>query len=87
MIDFESCYSRVCDVLRDCCGVSAATSLSPQASLQGDLALDSIALLNLLGELEDTYGFRLDNPFEEPPGTVGGVVELVLKLNGGNHDA
>ena len=84
MIDFESCYTRVCDVLRDSCGVEADVALTPESSLQGDLALDSIGLLNLLGELEDSYGFRLDNPFEEPPGTIGGVVDLVIKLKGEN---
>jgi len=79
-MEHDSYYQSVCEILREACGVSPEVKLSPQLTLQGDLALDSIALLNLIVELEDTYDFRLDNPLDQPPETLGGIAELVRQL-------
>ncbi len=54
--------------------------LAPELSLQGDLGLDSIAMLNLIAGLEDSFGIRLDSAIADAPSTLKGVVELVLDL-------
>jgi len=79
MTQADQCFETVCTILRDCCGVPEAVELRPELSLQGDLALDSIGLLNLLTELEEEYDFRLDEPLETPPQTVGELVEHVMQ--------
>ena len=87
MIQTEPCFETVCEILKDCCGVSDEVTLSPELSLQGDLALDSIGLLNLVTELEEEYDFRLDEPLENPPKTLGEIVELVLARTQGIANA
>ena len=86
MVQIESCFETVCEILRDCCGVSDELTLRPELTLQGDLALDSIGLLNLVTELEEEYDFRLDEPLENPPQTLSEVVDLVLSRTGGSSN-
>lgn len=54
------------------------------ASLRNDLALDSLAMVTLLIEIEDTFGIQLDesdmNPFAL--NTVKDIVEMVSKYSG-----
>ena len=87
MAQMETCFETVCDILRDCCGVNDDVVLRPELSLQGDLALDSIGLLNLVTELEEEYDFRLDEPLENPPQTLREIVDMVLARTGGSSDA
>lgn len=57
-------------------------------TLQNDLALDSIQMVTLLVEIEDTFNIELDetdmNPFDLT--TVQNVVDLVEKYCGGDKD-
>ena len=87
MTQTATCFESVCDILRDCCGVSDDLDLRPELTLQGDLALDSIGLLNLVTELEEEYDFRLDEPLENPPQTLREIVDMVLARSGGSSDA
>ena len=87
MTQTDTCFETVCEILRDCCGVSDDLALRPELSLQGDLALDSIGLLNLVTELEEEYDFRLDEPLENPPQTLSEIVELVLSRTRGTAHA
>lgn len=58
------------------------------ATLQGDLALDSLSMVTLLIQIEETFGIELDesdmNPFEL--NTVSSVIELVNKYGGENYE-
>ena len=78
--EIGSCWTRVCEILREDCGVAHEMLLIPELSLQGDLGLDSIAMLNLIVALEDSYDIRLDNVITDAPSTLKGVVEMILDL-------
>ena len=65
--------------------LSGETNVSVYASLQEDLALDSLAMVTLLLEVEDVFSIELDesdmNPFDLT--TVQSVINLVNKYDGG----
>ena len=69
-------FDTVCGILSELGGVE---QICEDQSLQGDLGLDSIQLVTLLMELEDSFQIVLDeadmNPFDLV--TVAHVVELV----------
>ena len=62
--------------------------MSSEDSLENDLALDSLALVNLLLDIESEFKIELNesdlNPFDLI--TVGDVVELVRKYTGDNYE-
>ncbi|MBO5228415.1 MAG: hypothetical protein J6B39_05425 [Lachnospiraceae bacterium] len=64
--------------------LSGEKDISNGATLQGDLALDSISLVTMLVEIEDAFGIELKesdmNPFLL--NTVGNVVEMVKGYKG-----
>ncbi len=64
--------------------LSGETNVSVYASLQEDLALDSLAMVTLLLEVEDVFSIELDesdmNPFDLT--TVQSVINLVNKYDG-----
>ena len=57
--------SKVIDILQELSGIN---EIQENHSLQEDLGLDSLCMVTLLVELEEVYGFELDesdmNPFE-----------------------
>ena len=64
------------DILVKDCKVDVA-GISDASHLQDDLGLDSMTLLNLALEAENFIGGPLDEDPEDPPMTVGALVELV----------
>lgn len=64
--------------------LSGEANVSVYASLQEDLALDSLAMVTLLLEVEDVFSVELDesdmNPFDLT--TVQSVINLVNKYDG-----
>ena len=64
--------------------LSGEKDISNGATLQGNLALDSISLVTMLVEIEDAFGIELKesdmNPFLL--NTVGNVVEMVKGYKG-----
>lgn len=64
--------------------LSGEANVSVYASLQEDLALDSLAMVTLLLEVEDVFSIELDesdmNPFDLT--TVQSVINLVNKYDG-----
>ena len=56
--------------------------------LQGDLALDSLMMVTLLMEIEDTFAIELDesdmNPFDLA--TVEDIIEMVNKYRGSANE-
>ena len=68
--------------------LSGEDTVKSEATLQGDLALDSLSMVTLLIQIEETFGIELDesdmNPFEL--NTVTSVIELVNKYGGENYE-
>ena len=68
--------------------LSGEDTVKSEATLQGDLALDSLSTVTLLIQIEETFGIELDesdmNPFEL--NTVSSVIELVNKYGGENYE-
>lgn len=68
--------------------LSGEDTVKSEATLQGDLVLDSLSMVTLLIQIEETFGIELDesdmNPFEL--NTVSSVIELVNKYGGENYE-
>ena len=66
------------------CDLSGEKQIEFQALLQDDLALNSLAMVTMLVEIEDVFGVELDesdmNPFDL--NTVQDVIKLVQKYCG-----
>ena len=66
------------------CELSGEKSVANEASLQDDLALDSLAMVTMLIEIEDVFEIQLDesdmNPFDLT--TVQDVIDMVGKYRG-----
>ncbi len=64
--------------------LSGEEEITNEATLQGDLALDSLSMVTLLVEIEDAFEIQLDeadmNPFDFE--TVQSVVDMVTKYKG-----
>lgn len=69
---------RVFDIIRE---LSGTENIEPDASLQADIAIDSLGMVTLLILLEDEFKIELDesdmNPFDLL--TVNDVIALVKK--------
>ena len=76
---------KICEILFELSGVEATNN---NASLQADLALDSLAMVMLLIEIEEAFGIELDesdmNPFEL--NTVQDIIDLVCKYCGEENE-
>ena len=55
-----------------------ASSITDASRLQDDLGLDSMTLLSLALEVENFLGCALEEDPENPPLTVGALIELVV---------
>ena len=68
--------------------LSGEESIENSSSLQGDLALDSLMMVTMLVEIEETFGIELDeadmNPFDL--GTVQNVIDMVAKYCGDENE-
>ena len=78
-------FEKITEILQDLCGKE---KIRPEDALQEDLSLDSLNMVMLLLELEDTFEITLDesdmNPFELS--TVQDTVDLVHKYCGDRRD-
>ena len=76
---------KIGEILFELSGVEATNN---NASLQADLALDSLAMVILLIEIEEAFGIELDesdmNPFEL--NTVQDIIDLVCKYCGEENE-
>ncbi|MBX7059796.1 MAG: acyl carrier protein [Leptospirales bacterium] len=73
----EELLERVRQVLREHCAVQK-TAL-PESRLAEDLGLDSVGLLTLAVELENSYRIRLGETPDQAPRTVDDVLQLLLQ--------
>lgn len=68
--------------------LSGEDTIDNASALQNELALDSLMMVTLLMEIEDTFAIELDesdmNPFDLE--TVQSVIDLVIKYCGGDKN-
>lgn len=68
--------------------LSGEDTIDNTTALQNELALDSLMMVTLLMEIEDTFAIELDesdmNPFDLE--TVQSVIDLVVKYCGGDEN-
>ncbi len=68
--------------------VSAEEIVKNEATLQEDLALDSLSMVTMLVEIEDAFGIELDesdmNPFDLD--TVQSVIDMVNRYKGDENE-
>ena len=78
-------FEKVAEILKSMIG---EVEVSSEDSLENDLALDSLALVNLLLDIESEFKIELNEPDLNPFDliTVGDVVELVRKYTGDNYE-
>lgn len=70
------------------CELSGEETIENTDYLQGDLALDSLMMVTMLVEIEETFEIELDeadmNPFDL--GTVQNVIDMVAKYWGDENE-
>ena len=70
------------------CELSGEETIENTDHLQGDLALDSLMMVTMLVEIEETFAIELDeadmNPFDL--GTVQNVIDMVAKYCGDENE-
>lgn len=74
--DREAVYSEIIRILKEECGVKR-NEISPCDRFQEDFGLDSVGLLTLALEAENSFQLMLEEPPESPPKTVEELVDLV----------
>lgn len=68
---------KVIQILREHCNVTK--TITSKTRLAQDLNLDSVGLMTLALEVENSYELILGEDPNHPPQTVGEIVELVQK--------
>lgn len=68
--------------------ISGEKNIKSEATLQGDLSLDSLSMVTLLVEIEDIFDIELEesdmNPFELD--TVQSVIDMIAKYCSGDEN-
>ena len=78
-------FEKISEIL---CELSGIKDIKPEDDLKEDLALDSLSMVTLLLEIEETFEVQLDesdmNPFDL--NTVEDAVKLVEKYRGDENE-
>ncbi len=78
-------FEKISEIL---CELSGIKDMKPEDDLKEDLALDSLSMVTLLLEIEETFEIELDesdmNPFDL--NTVEDAVKLVEKYRGDDNE-
>lgn len=78
-------FEKISEIL---CELSGIKEIKPEDDLKEDLALDSLSMVTLLLEIEETFEVELDesdmNPFDL--NTVEDAVKLVEKYRGDENE-
>lgn len=83
----DECYNKVAQILVDVIGVEP-DDISMEADLRRDIELDSLNMLELLTNLETTFGQPVSDSDIRDLNTVGEVVayiEAMLKQGAGSN--
>ncbi|MDH5479284.1 MAG: acyl carrier protein [Nitrosomonas sp.] len=76
--DYDETMQLLCDRLGSL--VSSDTPITPESNLIGQLAIDSIKLLNLIMEIEDTFDISVPINALADVQTVRDLVDLIHKI-------
>ena len=76
--DYDETMQLLCDRLGSL--VSSDTQITPESNLIGQLAIDSIKLLNLIMEIEDTFDISVPINALADVQTVRDLVDLIHKI-------
>lgn len=70
------------------CELSGEQEMENAATLQGDLALDSLSMVMMLIQIEDVFGIELHDADMNPLdfNTVQNVIDMVAKYCGGDDN-
>lgn len=77
MMSQQDIQDAIIHILRRDCGVTHE-NIGPEARLQEDLGLDSMGLLNLALEVENHFQIYLEEAADNPPETIGDIINLVM---------
>ena len=72
----EEIYEQVKDVLTDQLGIEAS-EINEEANFQEDLDADSLDLVELIMELEDSFGVKISDEDAQKIQTVGQAVDFI----------
>ncbi|PSJ18175.1 acyl carrier protein [Nitrosomonas supralitoralis] len=76
--NYDEIMQLLCDRLRDL--ASTDVLITPETNLINQLSIDSIKLLNLIMEIEDTFDISIPINALTDVQTVGELVDLVHKI-------
>lgn len=57
-------------------------SIQPESTIQDDLGVDSVDIVSLVTEIENTFGLKISDSQAAELKTVGQVVELISSARG-----
>lgn len=81
-MDRSEIAARLSDLLVSELGLDA-DKISPEASFESDLEVDSLGVVELLMAMEDEFGVKIPDEEAEAIQTVGDAINLISgKLNG-----
>jgi acyl carrier protein len=78
----ETIGASLKSLMMERCGIPEE-KFRPEATLQGDLELDSLDAVELAMALEDTYDIKVTDEDMIPMRTVGDVMALIERLQNG----
>lgn len=83
----EKALATLQTILQDVLNLESAAALGPEARLQEDLNVDSLAMVDLVIALEDGFGLKLsaDTEVIKEVKSVGDLAELISKVAAEQH--
>ncbi|MDP9036772.1 MAG: acyl carrier protein [Myxococcota bacterium] len=78
MASYDESLQITCELLRR--HVDGARPILPSDHIQNDLGLDSLAVMELLSDVETRFGVSITSEMFEQIGTVGDVAKMVFAL-------
>jgi acyl carrier protein len=71
-------FDTVCDLIRSVVKLDESATITPESSLVEDLGVDSLDLVSVFLEVQDTYGVAIDEDDLAGLVTVGDLVGYVF---------
>jgi acyl carrier protein len=81
MAGYDECLRVSCELIRR--HLEEGREIRPQDSIQGDLGLDSIAIMEFVSDIEQRFGINIPQDMYEQIVTVEDLARSVSKLSKG----